>query len=286
MKSPDRWSLIKSFTVLPLRQWDNKAVPRLAFTLLLVLSGEQSQAAAERWKTYQDEGTKAYTEGRAADAERLFRKAIKEANRPVEDDVRLADSLAGLAAIYRDRRGHDQAERLYRRALRLYEPARLGTNRSDRAECMESYAKLLRQTERADEASKMDAAARTIWERLWANATYEGVVLEDKENFGGAEKAYRAALTYSEHFPPLYGRMLGTLESLIALLENQGRSAEAEPLCKDALAICEKVFGQDHKKTTRYRILLEKLQQRNHTNSQASGTPVQGLGDPSDLPQQ
>jgi tetratricopeptide (TPR) repeat protein len=244
------------------------------------MPAQHAGAAADQWQLYQDQGTRAYSQGRSAEAEQLFCKAISEAQKARPADARLADSLASLAAVYQDARRYEESERLYRQAVGIYERPELGTNRPDRAQCLEGFAKLLRQTERGEAALQMESAARSIWERLWANATYEGVIAEDNADLGGAERAFRTALEYSEHFPHQSGRMLGTLENLVALLDKQGRSAEAEPLCKDALSICEKVFGPDHKKTTRCRKLYERLEQKNHASGPAPESAIHRSTEP------
>jgi len=255
----------------------------LLLALLMTMPPHAAAAAADPWQLYQDQGTLAYSEGRTAEAETAFQKAIAEAKKAHPVDVRLADSLSGLAAVYREEHRHEESERLYKKALTIFEAPELGANRPDRAQCLEGLAQLLRQTERAEEASTLESSARTIWERLWADATYEGVIAEDQQDLGGAERAFRAALQYSEHFTPQYGRMLGTLENLVGLLDKQGRSAEAEPFCRDALSLCEKVFGPDQKKTTHCRALYARLQQKNHGGYPAADPPARRSAEPQGL---
>src|SRR5262249_39931659 len=187
MKSPDPASY-KSFTSA-LKSWSRGQLAHhiLVWTLLLSVPPQQAGAAADLWQLYQDQGTRAYSEGRAAEAEQFFEKAIAQARKARPADVRLANSLSSLAAVYKDARQYGESERLYRQAMVIYESRALGTNRPDRARCLEGIARVLRQTERREEAVKLEAAARTIWERLWASSTYEGVVAEDNQDLGGAE---------------------------------------------------------------------------------------------------
>ncbi len=73
----------------------------------------------------------------------------------------MATSLNNLALLS-DAQGHDaEAEPLYQRSLTIFEKV-LGPEHPDVATSLETYAALLRQTARADEAVRMEARAKTI----------------------------------------------------------------------------------------------------------------------------
>ncbi len=70
-------------------------------------------------------------------------------------------SLTNLAALYQAQGNYAEAEPLYQRALAIWERA-LGPEHPDVAKVLNSYASLLRETGRADEAAEMEARAKAI----------------------------------------------------------------------------------------------------------------------------
>src|ERR1043166_4096585 len=153
MESPDPVRDKTFISALKSWSWTHLARHSLVLALLSTLHLQQARGAADLWQLYQDQGTRAYSEGRVAEAEQLFEKAILEAKKARPADIRLADSLSSLAAVYKDAHRYQESERLYRQATGIYGSPALGTNRTDRAQCLEGFAQLLRATERGEEAS-------------------------------------------------------------------------------------------------------------------------------------
>jgi tetratricopeptide (TPR) repeat protein len=251
-----------------------------ALGLSLVLSPHRpADAESDAWQVSMDQGNAAYKKRDLEEARRLFGKAIDEAGKEEPPGIRRAAGLVGLANTFNDEQKHSQAEPLYRKALAIYESPDLGENRQDKAECMEGLARLLRASGRDEEAARLESKARTIWERLWANYTYHAVLCEDDEDLTQAEQAFQAALQFSEHCAPQYGRMLSTLENLVMLYDKQGRYAEAEPLCRKSVDICHKVFGADHKKTRRAQEAYSNLLRKRRENGSQRPAGGNGNGD-------
>ncbi len=122
--------------------------------------GDGSQAL---WQTYMDSAREACRQGKYDRAEQVLRVALREAERMVGQDgqARLATSLNSLADVYSIRGRFVEAEPLYSRALAVFQRS-LGSSHEKVADCLSSYATLLRKTGRAAEADKMDARARMI----------------------------------------------------------------------------------------------------------------------------
>ncbi|HEY9869986.1 MAG TPA: tetratricopeptide repeat protein [Candidatus Obscuribacterales bacterium] len=261
------------------------AAPRLlqrvaALGLALLLAPiPPAEAEGDTWQGCMDQGNAAYKRRDLEEARRLFQRAIDEAGKEEPAGTRLAAGLVGLANTFNDEQRFSQAEPLYRKALSIYESPDLGDNRQDKAECLEGLARLLRASGRDEEAAWLESKARTIWERLWANYTYHAVLCEDDEDLKQAEEAFQAALQYSEHCAPQYGRMLSTLENLVILYDKQGRYAEAEPLCRRSVDICQKVFGADHKKTLRAQEVYSNLLRKRRENGVQRPVGGNGKGD-------
>ncbi len=104
---------------------------------------------------YRDQGN--YTE-----AEPLYRRslAIKEKALGPEHPS-LAPTLKGLADINRAQGNYAKAEPLYQRSLTIVERA-LGPEHPHVPKILDNYAALLRETDRADEATEMEARAKAI----------------------------------------------------------------------------------------------------------------------------
>jgi len=77
----------------------------------------------------------------------------------------MATSRNNLAALYRAQGKYAEAEPLYQRSLAIREKA-LGPDHPDVAKGLESYAVLLRETGRSEEAQEMEARAQAIRAKL------------------------------------------------------------------------------------------------------------------------
>ncbi len=101
-------------------------------------------------------------QGNYAEAEPLYRRslAIKEKALGPEHPS-LAPTLKGLADINRAQGNYAKAEPLYQRSLTIVERA-LGPEHPHVPNILDNYAALLRETDRADEATEMDARAKAI----------------------------------------------------------------------------------------------------------------------------
>ena len=113
------------------------------------------------WASYTDGGIKAFQQGKHAEAEKFFQAAVKEAEQFGPQDSRLPQSLNNLAALYYKQGQYARAEPVYKRSLGTREKA-LGPEHPDVAQSLQSYAALLRKTNRATEASGMEARAQAI----------------------------------------------------------------------------------------------------------------------------
>ena len=65
------------------------------------LAGDFASAQAPDWETYMEAATKAYREGRYAEAEKQLKAALKEAEDFRPEDPRVAQILNNLARLYR-----------------------------------------------------------------------------------------------------------------------------------------------------------------------------------------
>lgn len=132
----------------------------VAFTAGIAYSQDQPSDDT-LWKQLDTAGSSAHAQGRYVEAEKLWLDGLKVAERFGTQDGRLAISLNNLAELYRSQGKYAEAEPLYKRVLAIREKV-LGPNHPDLAQSLESYAALLRQTDRPREATALEARAKVI----------------------------------------------------------------------------------------------------------------------------
>jgi tetratricopeptide (TPR) repeat protein len=122
----------------------------------------------------------------------------------------VAQSLNGLAELYRTERRFADAERLHVRALAIREKA----------------------------PTRVDPLVQTL---------NNLAVYKTQRRFSEAETLYRSVLAMREESSgPDHLTVAAALNALALVYKSQGRSADALPLTERALAIREKVHGPDH----------------------------------------
>ena len=113
------------------------------------------------WRGYSAAGLEAVARGDLAEAEALLEAAVADAERYGPNDFRVAITLNILAGFYRTVERYAEAEPLYQRALAVAEE-RWGPDHPRVAMVLESYAFLLGQTGRRDDAAVMAERAAGI----------------------------------------------------------------------------------------------------------------------------
>src|SRR6516162_6661423 len=83
-------------------------------------------------------------------------------------------------------------------------------------------------------------------EPRWQADHDAGWAVYKEGRFGDAEKMLRAAEKAARAFGENDPRLATTLDHLAWVLSAEGRSTEAEPLAKSALAIRQKALGAEH----------------------------------------
>ena len=152
-------------------------------------------------------------QGRYAEAEPLFKQALKIAEKTfASDDLEVSSVLNNLAVLYKYRNRFPQAERLYRRALAIVEKS-LGPEHPEVA---------------------------TIYHNLG------GLEHERGRYARGEPLARRSVEIRQKALGPDHPEVAADLAALAALLDGQGKDNEAEQLYKRALAIFERAYGPEH----------------------------------------
>jgi tetratricopeptide (TPR) repeat protein len=171
-------------------------------------------------------------QGRAAEAETLYKQSLETIEKSLPGDPILAGSLNNIGQFYRAQRRFPEAAEFFNRALAIY-VARYGDNHTLTATVINNLA---------------------------------GTYLSDRK-FDAAEPLYRRGLAASEKLlgPDHYGIAI-SLDYLAQTSFYQGRYAEAESELKRGLAIAEKATGPDSQlmvKLLDHLISIVKAQGRN-----------------------
>ncbi|MBX9687387.1 MAG: tetratricopeptide repeat protein [Candidatus Obscuribacterales bacterium] len=163
------------------------------------------------WHKYMQAGSKAYTDGRYAEAEKQILKARAEAEKYAEKDpqLRLAISLNELGLIYLEQEKSVEAEKLFKQALAM--------------------------REKVQGLSHPDVAAQL--DNLAAACDAQG-------NCAEAQQCVERALEIrKKSLGPDHPAVATTLNNLAGLCDSKGDCDHAEALLKQALAIDEKKSG-------------------------------------------
>jgi tetratricopeptide (TPR) repeat protein len=175
-------------------------------------------------------------QGRAVEAEALYKQSLATMEQSLPGDPILAGSLNNVAQFYRAQKRFSEAEEFFNRALAIY-VARYGDNNTSTATVINNLA---------------------------------GTYLSDRK-FDAAEPLYRRGLAASEKLlgPDHYAVAI-SLDYLAQTSFFQSRHAEAESELKRGIAIAEKATGPDSQLVVRlldHQISVVKAQGRNQEAS-------------------
>jgi tetratricopeptide (TPR) repeat protein len=132
---------------------------------LLVFGCTGSSDPAARWEQDSAKASEAFQQGRYAEAETLWKSALKDAESFLPEDPRLVVSLKNLAQLYDDQKKSAEAEPLYQRLLAI-EEKRLGPDHPDLATTLYHLAKLYQAHGKSAEAEPLYQRALAIRDRV------------------------------------------------------------------------------------------------------------------------
>src|SRR5918996_2879057 len=153
----------EAMAIQPRRSWLAALVGVAGFILLLGLAGGPAWGQSDPWFEVSKAGLRAADEGRLAEAERLFRDALKLSEPFGDQDPRRATSVNNLAYILHAQGQYGAAEPHYRESLAMRESA-LGADHPDVAQSCNNLAELYRVLGRYAEAEALHRRAVQIRE--------------------------------------------------------------------------------------------------------------------------
>jgi CHAT domain-containing protein/tetratricopeptide (TPR) repeat protein len=244
-------------------KWIRLAACLLALTGLLSASvvaqgdtaGQQGQEQTVREVlSLMQLATKLQSEKRAAEAVPLMERAIALCEKSLGESFPLALSLDILGGLHRDLNDLDRAESYFTRALAVREHVQ-GPEHPDVASTLTSLAAIANTRENFARAEQLYLRIIAINEKAHgpehisvAPALFGlASTYSNRGQFARAESLLRRALAIFEKASA--GRddffTVLTLNNLAAVLKEQGRYEEAEPLYLRSLAAQEKLFGAE-----------------------------------------
>jgi tetratricopeptide (TPR) repeat protein/transcriptional regulator with XRE-family HTH domain len=193
--------------------------------------------------------------GRFSEAETFIARAKQHGERLLEaEQPLLAESIVGLARVYREQGRYSQAESLYEQAMSIYEET-LGAEHPDMATCLNSLGALYGEQGKYQEAIACFERAVPIIEHALGPEHLQIVAsLNGLGNILSRQGKYQQAIQYYEQALHILEQAFGTehpqaanlLNNLGVLYTDQGQYHQAALYLEHALHIREQVLGTEH----------------------------------------
>ncbi|MBK9143448.1 MAG: tetratricopeptide repeat protein [Candidatus Melainabacteria bacterium] len=198
-----------------------------------------------------------YRQGKYREAESLFRRtlAIWEKT-PGRDHPDYALGMSNLALVLRDQGNLEEAERLYRHALSVQE-ANLGAESTQVATTLSNIATLLagKGPDNFKEAEEFFRRSVNIWQA----ALDKGMIEENAD-------------------------LLLTLHNLAELYLDENKLDQAEAVCKQCLALSEKIYGSKDARVATELLLLSRIAAAQGNRSEKDATSKRACDITASLP--
>ncbi len=230
-------------------------------TAQVVAEGESIEVVTEVPRTEEESSSLSTladvsrAEGRFAEAERLYKRALAIDEEALEKDhLNVARDVNNLAKLYQAQGQYAEAEPLYRRGLAMREKD-LGPVHPEVAQSLNNLAAVYRDQGRYGAAEPFCKRALEIWQKVLGPVHPEVAsslsTLADlsrgKGRFAEAERLYKRALAIDEEaLGKDHLNVARDVNNLALFYDSRGNDAEAEPLYHRALAIAKKALGPDH----------------------------------------
>ncbi len=164
------------------------------------------------------------------------------------DHMTVSIDLKNLGRLYYATEKYEMAEAVLIRAMEMCESA-LGLYHPQVADIAELYSRILKKTNRLEEAQELDQQveeSRSRHTSEWATFRRSAQKAMEVENYYEAQAMWLAAMEEASDFEPEDPRIITTLENLAEVYWKRGKYDKAEPLCKRILQMTEFVLGEDH----------------------------------------
>jgi len=214
------------------------------------------------------QASKSFEEGKYAEAEALYKRAIPIAERMLgPDHLQLAMLLSNLGAAYFRQERFQEAEPLEKRALAIREKA-LPPDHPDVVSSLDNLARIYEHQRNYDNAVPLLQRLLATREKVTGPDSPEVgfslnrlvVAYSRAQRWPEAEPLAKRRLAIAEQtLPPDHPTLAIGISNLAATYHKLERYDQAEPLYQRALTIIEKVHGPNHPKSVNLMILLSRM---------------------------
>jgi tetratricopeptide (TPR) repeat protein len=218
--------------------------------MLAAMSASPAFCQESEWDKYTQAGTKAYEQGNYAQAEKMFKLSLKEAEKFGKKDARLATSLTNMGVLYNFRNQPSKAGPLFERAVAVKQAA-LGAEAMD---TITSVGKLCQFYITQGNFGKSDAistkivayAEKVVRDRQQVLSSFTRLTsfYQNHKEFAEAENLVKQAQTLTEKATSNQDLELAVM--LDGLGTAYGTRANAEPLYRTALEMREQSLSPNH----------------------------------------
>eukprot|EP00903_Cladosiphon_okamuranus_P018131 g16686.t1 len=211
--------------------------------------------AADVARSYSSVGRLFELQGKYAEADRLYLRAIEIGEKTLgPDHPNLATRLNNRAVLLKSQGKCEEAGPLYKRSLAIDEKV-YGPDHPEVGIDLNNWAALLERQGKYEEADRLYLRAIEIGENtpapdhpnLATMLNNRAGLLKSQRKYEEADRLYLRAIEIGEKtLGPDHPDLATRLNNRAELLKSQGKYEEAGPLYKRSLAIDEKVYGPDH----------------------------------------
>ncbi|MEK7406464.1 MAG: tetratricopeptide repeat protein [Acidobacteriota bacterium] len=243
----------------------------------------QDQAANSAWEQAFRAAAELHRQGNYAEAAAIMSAVVKTAERAGPGDARLASALNNMGAFYQDLGRYAESEKHYGRALRILDKDP-GADPALLLATVNNLATLYYDTGRYAASERLLRRYRPIRENLGLDSPESLAFLKNlaatyevRRRYTEAEAVYKEALAVVLK-KQNRDRALGPLlTSLGVLCANTKRYGEALGHLEGSLAICHRLFGEDHPETIRPLLSLSTVYARTGRLAEAERYVKQAL---------
>jgi tetratricopeptide (TPR) repeat protein len=208
----------------------------------LIVHSQIAPSQPDHWQSLVDAGTKAQRQKQFLVAKKFFEQALKEAERSGYNDSRVSKSFKLLGDLFFAQQKYDEAKVYYSRTEALDSEA---TNLQS-AETFFAAGDFARAKDLAQMALK-DMERRVGRQDVVLTPSLIALGKADKalNNETEAEEVLNRAVRILNGAGEEHKELASALDLLGQVLDDQNKSAEAEPLFKRSLAIRQKILASD-----------------------------------------
>ncbi len=234
-----------------------KVIAKYIF-LFFLFFGASSGVSAQSvlWETYSDSGKRAYGRGNYAEAERLFKAALKEAE-SLNDPELIAESNVHLGGVYAGQEKWDEAEKLFLKAVEIRE--RIGDKDSDEITyALSNLGLIYAEQKKYDKAEVILRRAITIREKT-QSPDLAVALLNLGKVYAEQKKLTESQVVYEKAFELFFlaedlnvEGIRNTLNNLTLIYEETKNYKKLEPAYRAIIDVIGKNYGMNESSLITY----------------------------------